>query len=308
MSWAALLLRVLDVDALSCPGCGTAMVVLAFLTDPAVVRRILDHLDLPSAAPKIARARGYEDDGWLPLDRAGYVQELCPESPLAWLWKLGDGAHATTPFASHAWADDGTYVVTACARDPQNAEGYDEAQVVIANASPVADAGPDRAASQGEVVVFSGSFSDPGGLDTHTGSLTPVHAFTSAGAHTVRLQVEDNGLYAVTMRALDPLGGSASDTAWVSVSNQPPAAEAGPALTGLEGAQLPFAGVASDLGPTDTLSYAWSFGDGGLAATREATHAYRDQGNYADAGVNTPLRSRRATTTAPRPRTSPGSP
>jgi hypothetical protein len=52
MSWAALLKRVLDVDALVCPGCGAAMVVLAFLTDPPVVRRILEHLDLPSVAPR----------------------------------------------------------------------------------------------------------------------------------------------------------------------------------------------------------------------------------------------------------------
>jgi hypothetical protein len=57
MSWAALLKRVLDIDALVCPGCGAAMVVLAFLTDPPVVRRILDHLDLPSVAPRLAPAQ-----------------------------------------------------------------------------------------------------------------------------------------------------------------------------------------------------------------------------------------------------------
>jgi hypothetical protein len=56
MSWAALLKRVLDVDALVCPGCGAAMVVLAFLTDPPVVHRILDHLDLPSVAPRLSPA------------------------------------------------------------------------------------------------------------------------------------------------------------------------------------------------------------------------------------------------------------
>jgi len=61
MSWAALLKRVLDVDALVCPGCGAAMVVLAFLTDPPVVRRILDHLDLPSIAPKLAPARSADE-------------------------------------------------------------------------------------------------------------------------------------------------------------------------------------------------------------------------------------------------------
>lgn len=56
MSWAALLKRVLDIDALVCPGCGAAMVVLAFLTDPPVVHRILDHLALPSVAPRLSPA------------------------------------------------------------------------------------------------------------------------------------------------------------------------------------------------------------------------------------------------------------
>jgi hypothetical protein len=33
------------------------MVVLAFLTDPEVVRKILAHLGLPTAAPVVAKAR-----------------------------------------------------------------------------------------------------------------------------------------------------------------------------------------------------------------------------------------------------------
>ena len=60
-SWAALLHRALHVDALSCPRCATPMVVLAFLTDPAVVTRILDHLHLPSTVPTIAPARNTDD-------------------------------------------------------------------------------------------------------------------------------------------------------------------------------------------------------------------------------------------------------
>jgi len=39
------------------------MVVLVFLTDPAVVTRILDHLHLPSTVPTIAPARD-PDDLW----------------------------------------------------------------------------------------------------------------------------------------------------------------------------------------------------------------------------------------------------
>ena len=57
LSWASLLKRVMDIDALTCPKCNVSMVVLAFLTDPIVLRRILEHLHLPAEPPPIAPAR-----------------------------------------------------------------------------------------------------------------------------------------------------------------------------------------------------------------------------------------------------------
>jgi hypothetical protein len=56
--WAQLLRRVLHVDALACPRCSTAthtvlMTVLAFLSDPKVVGKILQHLGLPTTAPAL---------------------------------------------------------------------------------------------------------------------------------------------------------------------------------------------------------------------------------------------------------------
>jgi hypothetical protein len=56
--WAQLLRRVLHVDALACPRCSTAthtvpMTVRAFLSDPKVVGKILQHLGLPTTAPAL---------------------------------------------------------------------------------------------------------------------------------------------------------------------------------------------------------------------------------------------------------------
>ncbi len=62
LPWAALLKRVLDVDALACPKCNTPLLVLAFLTDPAVVQRILRHLGLPTVPAATAPARLLTDD------------------------------------------------------------------------------------------------------------------------------------------------------------------------------------------------------------------------------------------------------
>jgi hypothetical protein len=60
LSWPAMLRRVFQVDVLACewPGCGGRMRILCAITSPAVIRRILEHLDLPSDLPAFAPARG----------------------------------------------------------------------------------------------------------------------------------------------------------------------------------------------------------------------------------------------------------
>ena len=57
-----MLRRVHQLEALACPRCSppaetVPMIVLAFLTDPEVVGKILHHLGLPTCAPPLARAR-----------------------------------------------------------------------------------------------------------------------------------------------------------------------------------------------------------------------------------------------------------
>jgi hypothetical protein len=63
LPWAQLLMRVFFVDALSCPRCASPMVVLALLSDPPVVQKILRHLGLPAEAPPLAPAILAASDG-----------------------------------------------------------------------------------------------------------------------------------------------------------------------------------------------------------------------------------------------------
>jgi len=44
--WAEMIRKVYEVDPLVCPLCGGTMKVISFLTDYAVVDRIIDHLKL----------------------------------------------------------------------------------------------------------------------------------------------------------------------------------------------------------------------------------------------------------------------
>jgi len=50
-SWARLLAKVYEVHALRCSRCGSPMKVLAVITDPSEVRRILLHLIKTGVAP-----------------------------------------------------------------------------------------------------------------------------------------------------------------------------------------------------------------------------------------------------------------
>ncbi|MBU1069157.1 transposase [Myxococcota bacterium] len=61
-SWAHQLKRSLHADALVCPKCAALLRVLAFIANPIVVVKILDHLSLPSSAPIVAPARMPEDE------------------------------------------------------------------------------------------------------------------------------------------------------------------------------------------------------------------------------------------------------
>ncbi len=58
MSWAQLLKRVFNIDIEVCPKCAGPMKIIAAIEDPKVIKKILDHLELPSIAPRFAPARG----------------------------------------------------------------------------------------------------------------------------------------------------------------------------------------------------------------------------------------------------------
>tara|TARA_B100001964_G_scaffold46944_1_gene52495 strand:+ start:77 stop:439 length:363 start_codon:yes stop_codon:yes gene_type:complete len=67
--WAKLIKRVFKKDLETCPHCGGRRGLIAFITDPLVVLRILDHVGLPTVAPDIAAARappqldmGFDED------------------------------------------------------------------------------------------------------------------------------------------------------------------------------------------------------------------------------------------------------
>jgi hypothetical protein len=58
ISWARLLKRVFNIDVSICAKCKGQVKIIAAIEDPKVIKKILDHLGLPSTAPRLHQARG----------------------------------------------------------------------------------------------------------------------------------------------------------------------------------------------------------------------------------------------------------
>ena len=151
-------------------------------------------------------------------------------------WDFGDGGTADgTLTPTHVYADEGVYPVTLTVTDTTGLSGAGHLTVTVVNVAPTLTAGADRTAIVSETLTFSGVFTDPGVLDTHTiawhfgdgitatGALTPTHAYTQPGVYTVTLTVVDNA------------GGVGSDTLVVTINASGPGAISGVIWNDLDG-------------------------------------------------------------------------
>ncbi|MCE9629267.1 MAG: IS91 family transposase, partial [Planctomycetia bacterium] len=62
IAWAKLMARVGEEFSLECPGCGGDIRLIAFITDPRPIRKILTHLGEPLEPPPVSPARGPPTD------------------------------------------------------------------------------------------------------------------------------------------------------------------------------------------------------------------------------------------------------
>src|ERR1041384_3679938 len=237
---------------------------------------------------------------------------------LTYAWSFGDGATGTGVRPTHAYGDNGTYTVSLTATDSHGAASDPATTTAtVANVPPNVNAGPDRTVNPLTALTVSATFSDPGAADgpwsyriawgdgspPATGSVTNQGTAISA-SHTYLLPGADSILVTVT----DKDGGSGSDAMVVAVggSNAPPTAHAGGPYSGTTGVAVAFDGSGSVDGDGDSLTYAWTFGDGGTATGVRPNHVYAGAGTYHPAppatnpqGAPSPPDSTTATIAAP---------
>jgi len=184
--------------------------------------------------------------------------------------------------ASHQYLDDTLdgYTISVELTDNDGEQDTASTSVVVLNVAPVVDSGADQTVNEGDVVNFSGSFTDPGSADTHTIDWDFGDSTGAVGTLTQSHIYADNGIYTVTLTVTDDDGGSTSDTLTVTVNNVAPTI----ALSGLavfeEGSTYILTlGLVNDPGEDTVTEYIVHWGDGTLdtyISGGDVTHVYAD--------------------------------
>lgn len=186
-----------------------------------------DTTDTCSNQPPVAEAGGpYTGSEGTPITFDASASSDPDGNTLQYRWDFNnDGTWDTvwsgSPTATNVWNDDFSGTVNVEVSDGTLTDN-DSISVTVSNVAPTVNAGAGQTANEGDTVSFSGSFTDPGILDTHTiawdfgdgstdsGTLTPAHIYA------------DNGVYTVTLTVADDDGASTSDTLAVTVNNVAP--------------------------------------------------------------------------------------
>jgi PKD domain/Bacterial Ig domain/FG-GAP repeat/Putative Ig domain len=191
------------------------------------------------------------------LDSSPVVGELSLET---------DGSLVYTPTLNFG----GVVTFTYHAFDGQAASNIAVVTIEITpiNDDPIVEAGEDQTTSEGQVVQFSGSYTDPGLPGSPVNILQPLISWdfgdgaTVSGTLTPTHIYADDGIYTVTLVVSDELGGTGMDWLLVTVANIAPELDALPDLSGAVGEPLTVTGVFSDPGLLDTYLILIDWGDG----------------------------------------------
>ncbi len=124
---------------------------------------------------------------------------------------------------SHAYANDGGFVVTVSVSDNRGGIGQDDAPVTVGNVAPTANPGGPYSGFSGSAISFSGSAIDPGADPlTFQWDFDYTGTFDVDATGPVVQHAYAQGNYVVALRVLDDDVASALATTTASVTARPP--------------------------------------------------------------------------------------
>jgi len=205
-----------------------------------------------------------------------------PDGSIAvYFWTFGDGSNATGVTASHAYMDNGTFVVTLTVTDNDGSTASATAIETIMDRLPVAsftsspsapytlDTATFDASSSydpdGTIATYSWAFGD----GTYSADKIATHSYVENGTYTVTLTVTDND------------GSTASTSATKTILNRPPIASFTSSPSNPRTIDIVTFNASASHDPDGTVvSYFWVFGDGTNGTGMIATHSYAYNGTY----------------------------
>jgi len=207
---------------------------------------------------------------------------------LSYIWSYGDGGHGEGKNMTHTYNKGGEYKIILTVNDNSGtACSTDSIQKIIrVNTAPVAVAGRDitmclKSLDEEYTVVLDGSSSKDADGDALTYRWTLGDGATAEGSKVTHVY-KKGGTYKVTLNVDDSSGlacSSSADSLTVNL-NKAPVAIAGSDKKVCTGQSVAFDGSGSKTEAGETLSYEWSFGDGGKATGETVSHSYSKGGKY----------------------------
>jgi gliding motility-associated-like protein len=209
-------------------------------------------------------------------------QDRSTGGPTAWLWDFGNGATSTLQNPSATFFSTGTYTVrlTVTNNNGANTNSVTKTAWITVLDDPTVRFTADRTTGCSPAVVhFQDQSSTPGGTTitnwewdfgdaTTASSSTPTHVFRSAGSFTVTLTITNSAGCRKLFSMPNYINVNPGVTPGFTYSD--PGVCRAPATVNF---------TDNSNGP-GTLSYNWSFGDGGSASTPSPSHTFNSNGTY----------------------------
>jgi PKD repeat protein len=202
-------------------------------------------------------------------------------------------ANATNTSGTFSWtptlSQSGSYSVTFTASNALSGSATTAITVTNSNQAPTVTAPATASGDENTLITFVVTASDPDGdvitltaLGLPTGATFTANAAGTSGTFSWTPSFTQAGSYSVTFRANDGNGGIANATTAITVNNvdRAPIANAGGPYTGITNVAVQFDGSGSSDPDGDALSYAWTFGDGGVGTGVNPMHTYTAAGTY----------------------------
>ena len=152
------------------------------------------------------------------------------------------------------------------------------------NTAPIADANGPYSGFEGSPITFDGS----GSSDPDGNPLQYRWDFNNDGTYDTLLSSDPTATYTysddytgnVVLEVSDYID-TDTDTAFITVNNAPPVADANGPYSGFEGSPITFDGTGSyDPGMDDTLTYEWYYPDGTSSSGAVTSHTFGDNGVF----------------------------